>query len=70
MLIASQILRFGFGNFQKEQLVDSIEEQLSFQPNFGIGINIWSLFIDYSLTDLGNSSSVLYSNIFTLKYKW
>ena len=63
-------LRFGFGNFQKEQLVDSIEEQLSFQPNFGIGINIWSLFIDYSLTDLGNSSSVLYSNIFTLKYKW
>lgn len=63
-------LRFGFGNFQKEQLIDSIEDQLSFQPNFGIGINIWSLFIDYSLTDLGNSSSVLYSNIFTLKYKW
>ncbi len=63
-------LRFGFGNFQKEQLVDSIEEQVSFQPNFGIGVNIWSLYIDYSLTDLGNSSSVLYSNIFTLKYKW
>ena len=63
-------LRFGFDNFQKEQLVDSIEEEVSFQPNFGIGINIWSLYIDYSLTDLGNSSSVLYSNIFTLKYKW
>ena len=63
-------LRFGFGNFQKEQLVDSIDEQVLFQPNFGIGINIWSFFVDYSLTDLGNSSSVLYSNIFTLKYKW
>ena len=63
-------LRFGFGNFQKEQLIDNLEEQIYFQPNFGIGINIWSLYIDYSLTDLGNSSSVLYSNIFTLKYKW
>ena len=63
-------LRFGFGNFQQEQLIDSDEEQFLFQPNFGIGINIWSLFIDYSLTDLGNSSSVLYSNIFTIKYKW
>ena len=63
-------LRFGVGNFQQEQLIDSIEEQFLFQPNFGIGINIWSLFIDYSLTDLGNSSSVLYSNIFTIKYKW
>ena len=63
-------LRFGFGNFQKEKLLETLEENITLQPNFGIGINIWSLFIDYSLTDLGNSSSVLYSNIFTIKYKW
>ena len=63
-------LRFGLGNFQKEKLLETLEENITFQPNFGIGINIWSLFIDYSLTDLGNTSSVLYSNIFTIKYKW
>ena len=42
----------------------------SFQPNFGIGVNIWSFIIDYSLTDLGNASTALYSNVFTIKYKW
>lgn len=63
-------LRFGFGNLQKEQLIGENEEVISFQPNLGIGLNLWSFHIDYSLTDLGNSSAVLYSNIFTLKYKW
>jgi len=63
-------LRFGIGNFQQEQLIDSIDEKISFQPNFGIGVNIWSFIIDYSLTDLGNASTALYSNVFTIKYKW
>jgi len=63
-------LRLGIGNFQQEQLIDSIDEEISFQPNFGIGVNIWSFIIDYSLTDLGNASTALYSNVFTVKYKW
>ena len=63
-------LRFGLGNFQKEQLISSSQEKIKFQPNFGIGINVHSFSVDYSLTDLGNSSAILYSNIFTLKYKW
>ena len=62
-------LRFGFGNFQKETMINDTE-QMKFQPNFGIGIDVWSFVLDYSLTDLGNNSSVLYSNIFTLKYKF
>ena len=62
-------LRFGFGNFQKEIMINDTE-QMKFQPNFGIGIDVWSFVLDYSLTDLGNNSSVLYSNIFTLKYKF
>jgi len=62
-------LRFGFGNFQKEVLIDG-NEQMKFQPNFGIGIDVWSFVLDYSLTDLGNNSAVLYSNVFTFKYSF
>jgi hypothetical protein len=37
--------------------------------NIGIGINIKDkLIIDYALTDLGNQSIALYSNIFSLKF--
>ena len=62
-------LRLGFGNFQKEILINN-DEQMKFQPNFGIGIDAWSFKLDYSLTDLGNNSSALYSNVFTFKYSF
>ena len=62
-------LRFGVGSFQKEILINE-NEQMKFQPNFGIGIDVWSFVLDYSLTDLGNNSSVLYSNVFTFKYSF
>jgi hypothetical protein len=59
-------LRTGFGNFQNiTQLDDS--KKLSFQPNIGLGFKYKGIQIDYALTDLGNQSAALYSNIFSLK---
>ena len=62
-------LRIGAGNFQNEIQYDSTEK-LSFQPNFGIGVSLWSFKLDYSLTNIGNSSTVLHSNIFSFKYNF
>lgn len=60
-------LRGGVGNFQ-EETVGKNKKQTTFQPNMGVGINIKNtVSIDYALTDLGNSSIALYSNIFSLK---
>ncbi len=60
-------LRGGVGNFQ-EETVGKNKKQTTFQPNMGVGINIKNtVTIDYALTDLGNSSIALYSNIFSLK---
>ncbi len=61
-------IRAGIGNFQKETDFEK-GEVLTFQPNIGLGINIKNkIIIDYALTDLGNSSIALYSNIFSLKF--
>ena len=60
-------LRLGVGNFQNEIQYDS-SEKLSFQPNFGIGFNMNSIEINYAFTDIGNQSTALYSNIFSLKF--
>jgi len=59
-------LRGGVGNFQNEiQISDS--EQLSFQPNFGVGFNYKGIQVDYAFTDIGNQSTALYSNVFSVK---
>ncbi len=42
-------------------------EKLSFQPNIGLGFKYKGIQVDYALTDLGNQSTALYSNIFSLK---
>ena len=60
-------LRIGAGNFQKE-LDYSGEKNLSFQPNFGIGFNLSNFEISYALTDIGDQSTALYSNIFSIKF--
>jgi len=59
-------LRCGVGNFQKITQIDN-SEKISFQPNVGIGFKYRGIQIDYALTDLGNQSVALYSNIFSLK---
>jgi len=59
-------LRGGVGNIQKAKDVFG-KDQTTFQPNLGIGLRIKSLTIDYALTDIGDQSVALYSNIFSLK---
>ena len=59
-------LRGGLGNFQNElQLDDS--ENLTFQPNFGVGFKYRGIQIDYAFTDIGDQSAALYSNVFSVK---
>jgi hypothetical protein len=38
------------------------------QPNIGLGLKIKSVSLDYALTDIGDNSVALYSNIFSLKF--
>lgn len=59
-------LRGGVGNFQNEIQIDD-SEQLSFQPNFGVGFNYKGIQVDYAFTDIGNQSTALYSNVFSVK---
>ncbi|MCU0416639.1 MAG: PorV/PorQ family protein [Cytophagaceae bacterium] len=60
-------LRLGLGNIQR---IKGFEGNFStqLQPNFGVGIRINKFTIDYALTDLGNLSESLYSNVFSLKF--
>tara|TARA_R110002051_G_scaffold81802_3_gene146184 strand:- start:31872 stop:32948 length:1077 start_codon:yes stop_codon:yes gene_type:complete len=59
-------LRSGFGNFQNEIQLDN-SENLTFQPNFGVGFKYKGIQIDYAFTDIGDQSAALYSNVFSLK---
>lgn len=59
-------LRLGAGNFQNETQFDD-SEQLTFQPNFGLGFNYKGIQIDYAFTDIGDQSAALYSNVFSVK---
>jgi hypothetical protein len=59
-------VRAGAGNFQNVTQLDNTEK-LNFQPNIGLGFQYKGIQVDYALTDLGNQSTALYSNIFSLK---
>jgi hypothetical protein len=59
-------LRFSVGNFQEIKNFDG-STYLSYQPNFGLGIQLKRFTIDYALTDVGDQSEALYSNVFSLK---
>lgn len=64
-------LRAGVGNFQRVEQIESTEYdpsyRVGFQPNVGLGFKYKGIEIDYALTDLGNQSAALYSNIFSVK---
>lgn len=61
-------LRAGVGNFQKvKDDFDPNKENLTLQPNFGIGLRLGRVQLDYALTDIGNVSQVLYSHIFSVR---
>jgi hypothetical protein len=60
-------VRTGLSNIQ--YITDiSDKKQLSIQPNIGLGLRIKSFSLDYALTDIGDNSVALYSNIFSIKF--
>lgn len=59
-------LRAGVGNFQNVTQIDD-SKKVGFQPNIGLGFKYRGIQVDYALTDLGDQSAALYSNIFSLK---
>lgn len=59
-------VRAGVGNAQYITEIAG-DRVLTFQPNIGIGLRIKRIYIDYALTDIGDQSTALYSNIFSLK---
>jgi hypothetical protein len=61
-------LRAGIGNFQKvKNETDPTKTETSVQPNFGVGMNLGRLTVDYALTNIGGLAQVQYSHIFSVK---
>ena len=61
-------LRGGVINFQQVKFnAGDDQTYLSVQPNFGLGLKLGSLTIDYAYTNIGSVSEVLFSNVFSLK---
>jgi hypothetical protein len=59
-------IRMGTGNFQKVKgLSDSAS--LSMGTNFGIGLALNKVYIDYALTDIGDVAETPYSHVFSIK---
>lgn len=59
-------LRMGIQNIQQEQFISG-SAQTTFQPNLGLGVRFKKVALDYALTDIGNQSAALYSNVFSLR---
>lgn len=59
-------LRLGVDNFQRIKNFDG-SESISYQPSFGLGVNIKIITIDYAFIDIGDFSESLYSHVFSLK---
>lgn len=62
-------VRAGVGNFQELTQLDNTTS-LSFQPNIGVGFKYKGIHVDYALTDIGDQSAALFSNVFSLKLDW
>jgi len=62
-------VRAGMGNFQNVQQLDG-NESVGFQPNIGVGFKYKGIQVDYALTDIGDQSAALYSNVFSLTIDW
>ena len=59
-------LRAGLGNIQTVKNIDASTSTTA-QPNIGIGLRLKNVTIDYALTNIGNTSESLYSNVFSLR---
>jgi hypothetical protein len=62
-------VRGGVGNFQNVRQLDG-SDAVGFQPNIGVGFKYKGIQVDYALTDIGDQSVALYSNVFSLKLDW
>ncbi|MFD2561679.1 putative type IX sorting system protein PorV2 [Aquimarina rubra] len=62
-------LRGGVGNFQNIEQFDG-SDNVGFQPNFGVGFKYKGIQVDYALTDIGDQSAAIYSNVFSIKVDW
>lgn len=62
-------VRGGVGNFQNVRQLDG-SDSVGFQPNIGVGFKYKGIQVDYALTDIGDQSAALYSNVFSLKLDW
>jgi hypothetical protein len=59
-------LRAGIGNIQTAKDITG-SDVTTMQPNLGVGIRFKRLSIDYALSDVGDQSVALYSNVFSLR---
>ncbi len=62
-------VRAGVGNFQNIKQLDGTDA-VGFQPNIGVGFKYKGIQVDYALTDIGDQSAALYSNVFSLTLDW
>jgi hypothetical protein len=61
-------LRVGVQNFQRiKDDFNASKERISVQPNFGIGLKLGQVQLDYALTNIGNVSQIQYSHIFSVR---
>lgn len=58
-------LRLGAGRFQQVKDFNNATAT-SWQPNFGLGIKIKALRVDYAMTDFSDNAAALYSHVFSL----
>lgn len=59
-------IRAGVGNMQRVKTFRNTEE-MTVQPNIGLGLRLGRFHLDYALTNIGDSSDALYSNVFSLR---
>ncbi len=62
-------VRAGVGNFQNVTQLDG-SDSIGFQPNIGVGFKYKGIQVDYALTDIGDQSAALYSNVFSVTIDW
>ncbi|MGD1847140.1 MAG: PorV/PorQ family protein [Salibacteraceae bacterium] len=63
-------LRLGVGNIQQVKAEIGDQKELTYQPNMGVGIRLKGISIDYALTDIGDQSVALFSNVFSLRLEF
>lgn len=60
-------LRTGVGNIQEVTTVED-KQVWTLQPNIGLGIQLKNISFDYALSDIGDVSDALYSNVFSVRF--